>query len=105
MIKVLKSETNNSNIFGKLAEEFVRYAIDKEMNGGTEDYEDYTEVFSHIDKMLTEYYEFNSQEEFNKMSDIFFGIYTGVQLTHTKYYNALRDNWDVIKNSVAKYNK
>lgn len=101
MIKVMKSDTNNGNTFGKLSEEFVRYAMDKEMNGDSEDYE---EVFSHIDKMLKEHYEFNSQEELNQMGDIFFGIYTGVQLVHTKYYNALKDNWDIIKKSIKKYN-
>ena len=97
----MKSDTNNCNTFGKLSEEFVRYAMDKEMNGDSENYE---EVFSHIDKMLEKHYEFNSQEELNQMYYIFFGIYTGVQLTHTKYYRALKDNWDIIKKSVKKYN-
>ena len=101
MIKVMKSDTNNCNTFGKLSEEFAKYAMDKEMHGGPEDY---TEIFSYIDKMLKEHYEFNSQEELDHMGDIFFGIYTGVQLVNTKYYEALKDNWDIIKKSIKKYN-
>ena len=60
----MKSDTNNCNTFGKLSEEFAKYAMDKEMHGGPEDY---TEIFSYIDKMLKEHYEFNSQEELDHM--------------------------------------